>query len=103
MSEIRRERLSALRERELERFVAQRPLSTRWLERSRPSMPNGVPMAWMATMHEHPPIVVESGSGAAFTDIDGHRYRPGSSRSRRPRPTSRRFAWPGPRRAAARC
>ncbi len=74
MSEIPRERLSALRERELERFVAQRPLSTRWLERSRPSMPNGVPMAWMATMYEHPPIVVESGSGAAFTDIDGHRY-----------------------------
>jgi hypothetical protein len=29
----------------------------RLLERARPSMPNGVPMAWMATLYEHPPIV----------------------------------------------
>jgi hypothetical protein len=29
----------------------------RLLERARPNMPNGVPMAWMATLYEHPPIV----------------------------------------------
>ena len=74
MSESRREQRSALRDRELRRFSELRPRSMRWLERARPNMPNGVPMAWMATMYQHPPIVVERGSGAAFTDIDGNAY-----------------------------
>jgi glutamate-1-semialdehyde 2,1-aminomutase len=65
---------SVLRERELRRFAELRPRSMRSLERARPNMPNGVPMAWMATMYQHPPIVVERGSGAAFTDIDGNAY-----------------------------
>jgi glutamate-1-semialdehyde 2,1-aminomutase len=38
------------------------------------TMPNSVPMSWMATLHEHPPIVVDRGSGARFTDIDGNQY-----------------------------
>jgi hypothetical protein len=37
-------------------------------------MPNGVPMAWMATLYEHPPMVVDRGNGAAFTDVDGNTY-----------------------------
>jgi glutamate-1-semialdehyde 2,1-aminomutase len=37
-------------------------------------MPNGVPMAWMSILHEHPPIVVESQSGGTFADIDGNTY-----------------------------
>jgi glutamate-1-semialdehyde 2,1-aminomutase len=37
-------------------------------------MPNGVPVTWMATLHEHPPIVVERGSGATFADLDGNVY-----------------------------
>jgi hypothetical protein len=37
-------------------------------------MPNGVPMAWMSHFYEHPPVVVDSGRGATFTDIDGNSY-----------------------------
>jgi glutamate-1-semialdehyde aminotransferase len=28
----------------------------------------------MATLYQHPPIVVNRGSGAAFTDLDGNGY-----------------------------
>jgi glutamate-1-semialdehyde 2,1-aminomutase len=31
-------------------------------------------MTWMVALYEHPPIVVERGSGATFTDIDGNGY-----------------------------
>lgn len=55
-------------------FTELRPRSMRFLERARPNMPNGVPMAWMATLYQHPPIVVDRGSGAALTDIDGNGY-----------------------------
>ena len=64
----------ALREREIRRFAELRPRGMGLVERARPSMPNGVPMAWMATLYDHPPIVVEAGSGGAFTDIDGNDY-----------------------------
>ncbi len=37
-------------------------------------MPSGVPMTWMANLYDHPPVVVEGGSGATFTDIDGNAY-----------------------------
>ena len=37
-------------------------------------MPNGVPSTWMATLYDHPPIVVDRGCGGAFTDVDGNRY-----------------------------
>lgn len=74
MSEIRRDQLSALRERELARFADLRPLGMQLLERAAPNMPNGVPQTWMATLYEHPPIVVKGGSGASFTDIDGNAY-----------------------------
>jgi glutamate-1-semialdehyde 2,1-aminomutase len=37
-------------------------------------MPNGVPMSWMATLHDHPSIIVQGGRGGAFTDVDGNRY-----------------------------
>jgi glutamate-1-semialdehyde 2,1-aminomutase len=63
-----------LRECELRRFVELRPRGTELLARAARSMPNGVPMSWMATLHEHPPIVVERGSGARFTDLDGNEY-----------------------------
>ncbi len=31
-------------------------------------------MAWMRGLQHHEPVFVESGSGATFTDVDGHRY-----------------------------
>jgi glutamate-1-semialdehyde 2,1-aminomutase len=71
---IDREQLNGLREREGRRFVEQRPRGMELVERARSSMPNGVPTAWMAFLYEHPPIVVDRGSGATFTDIDGNGY-----------------------------
>jgi glutamate-1-semialdehyde 2,1-aminomutase len=49
-SQIPRERLRTLREREVERFAELRPRGRRLLERAKASMPNGVPMTWMATL-----------------------------------------------------
>lgn len=37
-------------------------------------MPRGVPMSWMDDLYEHPPVFVERGDGARFTDVDGHEY-----------------------------
>lgn len=71
---IARERLRSLVERETRRFTEMRPRSARLLEKARSRMPNSVPMTWMATLYEHPPIVVEGGSGATFADIDGNVY-----------------------------
>ena len=37
-------------------------------------MPDGVPMAWMAGLIDHRPIVVAAGAGCRFTDLDGNEY-----------------------------
>jgi glutamate-1-semialdehyde 2,1-aminomutase len=66
--------VASLRERELRRFEELRPRGMEQLARAAGSMPNGVPMSWMTTLYEHPPIVVERGSGASFTDVDGNEY-----------------------------
>src|SRR5947208_13842122 len=58
---------------ELKRFGETRPRTMALLERARAHMPNGVPMAWMATDNEVP-AYIERGEGAGFTDVDGHRY-----------------------------
>ena len=47
---IPREGLRSLRERELQRFAELRPRGMRMLEEARRSMPNGVPMSWMASL-----------------------------------------------------
>jgi len=67
-------RLTELEERENARFVAERPRSMANTERARRTMPRGVPMAWMDDLYEHPPLWVSHGSGAHFTDVDGHEY-----------------------------
>ncbi len=51
--ELSAERVRSVREREQRRFAELRPLSRELLERARASMPNGVPMAWMATLYDH--------------------------------------------------
>jgi glutamate-1-semialdehyde 2,1-aminomutase len=68
------QRVKELTETEDARFVAERPRSMALLERARASMPRGVPMAWMDDLYEHPPVLVERGEGAYFTDVDGHTY-----------------------------
>lgn len=71
---IDRAALAALRAREEQAFAARVPRSRAWLEAARASMPNGVPVAWMAGLYRHNPIVAAGGEGAFFRDIDGNRY-----------------------------
>jgi glutamate-1-semialdehyde 2,1-aminomutase len=68
------DRITALKRREDERFVAARPRSRQLVEYGRELMPLGVPMSWMAGLWDHPPIYVAEGAGATFTDVDGHTY-----------------------------
>ena len=42
-------------------------------DRARAHMPNGTPMAWMASDNEQP-VYVDRGEGASFTDVDGFVY-----------------------------
>lgn len=71
---IDRNRIAALRGREDERFVAERPRSMALLARARASMPAGVPMSWMVSLYAHAPFFVRDAEGAYITDVDGHRY-----------------------------
>jgi glutamate-1-semialdehyde 2,1-aminomutase len=74
ISRIDRTALAALRAREDAAFVARTPKSRAWLERGRASMPNGVPVAWMAGLFRHNPVVAVGGEGAVFRDLDGNAY-----------------------------
>jgi glutamate-1-semialdehyde 2,1-aminomutase len=71
---IDRQALANLRVREEAAFAARTPKSRAWLEAARGSMPNGVPVAWMAGLYRHNSIVAKDGEGAFFRDIDGNRY-----------------------------
>lgn len=71
---IDRRRIERLTERELARFVDERPRSTALRSRGSASMPRGVPMSWMTQLFGHPPIFIDHGDGAYITDVDGHRY-----------------------------
>jgi glutamate-1-semialdehyde 2,1-aminomutase len=37
-------------------------------------MPNGVPMTWLRSSYDHPPLFVAEGKGARFRDADGIEY-----------------------------
>ena len=67
-------RVAELKAREDAAFVAARPRSLALWERARAVMPNGVPMAWLRTSYDHPPMFVAEGTGGRFTDVDGHEY-----------------------------
>ena len=66
-------RIAELHARELARFRQGRPRSLATLGRARAHMPNGVPMAWMASDNDQP-VFVDYGQGPGFTDIDGYSY-----------------------------
>ena len=66
--------IEKLRARELDHFVAARPRSMELWRQAQQHMPNGVPMAWMVQLYDHPPLFVDYGDGAYFVDVDGHRY-----------------------------
>jgi glutamate-1-semialdehyde 2,1-aminomutase len=60
--------------RESAAFTARTPRSAAWLAGARTRMPDGVPMAWMAALQRHPPIVAVRGAGPRFWDLDGNEY-----------------------------
>jgi len=66
--------IEAMRAREHARFAAERPKSMALWRRGKGSLVAGVPMSWMTTLTELPPVFVAEGRGAHFTDVDGHRY-----------------------------
>jgi len=72
--DIDRERLRRIKEREDAAFVAARPRSAELWEAAKASMPNGVPMSWLRTSYDHPPLFVAEGKGSRFRDADGIEY-----------------------------
>ena len=71
---IERDRLAAVRAREQEVFDGRTRRSAELGERARRSMPDGVPMAWMAGLYGHLPLFVAQGEGCRFSDVDGNSY-----------------------------
>jgi glutamate-1-semialdehyde 2,1-aminomutase len=71
---INRERLKALHQREMERFLSRTPKSAALFEKAKEVMPGGVPMSWMSKWPGKYPLFVESASGAHFIDVDGNEY-----------------------------
>lgn len=48
--------------------------SREMLDRAKSCMADGVPMAWMAGLYDHPAIFVSGGHGSRFKDVDGNSY-----------------------------
>jgi glutamate-1-semialdehyde 2,1-aminomutase len=68
------ELLRRIKQREDEAFAAARPKGLALWERAKTVMPNGVPMSWLRTSYDHPPLFVAEGEGARFRDVDGFEY-----------------------------
>lgn len=69
-----RELLWTLHAQEQLQFDSRTRRSAELAERARRSMPDGVPMAWMAGLYGHRPIFVAHAEGCRFTDVDGTTY-----------------------------
>ncbi len=72
--DLDRERIQRIKAREDAAFVAARPRSAELWVNAKRSMPNGVPMSWLRTSYDHPPLFVAEGKGVRFRDVDGHEY-----------------------------
>lgn len=68
------ERARQIITRESAEFARRTPRSAEWLANARMRMPDGVPMAWMAALQRHPPVVAVRGAGPRFWDLDGNDY-----------------------------
>lgn len=66
--------MAELKEREDSAFVAMRPRSQELWASGQVAMPNGVPMSWLRTSYDHPPLFIESAAGSHLRDVDGHEY-----------------------------
>jgi len=71
--DLDRTRIDELHARELARFREARPRTLAMVRRARAHMPNGTPMAWMASDNDQP-VYIDHGAGPGFTDIDGFGY-----------------------------
>src|SRR6266513_4388870 len=73
LGDLDRARISKLLAQELARFREARPRSMALIGRARAHMPNGTPMAWMASDYDQP-VYIDFGQGPGFTDVDGFTY-----------------------------
>src|SRR5499427_142620 len=73
LGDLDRAKIGELHAQELARFREARPRSLAMIERARAHMPNGVPMAWMASDNDQP-VYIDDGQGPGFTDVDGFGY-----------------------------
>jgi glutamate-1-semialdehyde 2,1-aminomutase len=73
LGDLDRARIGELHARELSRFREARPRTLAMVSRARAHMPNGTPMAWMASDNDQP-VYIDHGRGPGFTDIDGFGY-----------------------------
>jgi len=73
VGDLDRARIGELHARELARFRQARPRTLAMISRARAHMPNGTPMAWMASDNDQP-VYIDHGRGAGFTDLDGFTY-----------------------------
>lgn len=71
---IPRGRIAELWEAESERFAEERPRSAELHERAKASLPDGVPMNWMAKWPGRFPLFMERAEGSRLLDVDGHEY-----------------------------
>jgi glutamate-1-semialdehyde 2,1-aminomutase len=73
LGDLDRSRIDELHARELTRFREARPRTLAMVRRARAHMPNGMPMAWMASDNDQP-VYIDHGQGPGFTDIDEFGY-----------------------------
>jgi glutamate-1-semialdehyde 2,1-aminomutase len=66
--------MAALKEREDIAFARARPRSQALWAAGQSVMPNGVPMSWLRTSYDHPPLFIETATGSRLRDVDGHEY-----------------------------
>jgi glutamate-1-semialdehyde 2,1-aminomutase len=67
-------KVQALKDREDASFAETHAASIETWHRAEAVMPNGVPMSWLRTSYDHPPIWVDDAKGARFRDVDGNEY-----------------------------
>jgi glutamate-1-semialdehyde 2,1-aminomutase len=73
LGDLDRARIKELHAAELARFRRDRPRTMAMIARARAHMPNGLPMAWMASDNDQA-VYIDHGHGAGFTDLDGFGY-----------------------------
>ena len=67
-------KVAELKAREDARFTQTHPRCIEMWHRAERVMPNGVPMSWLRTSYDHPPLWVDDAKGGRFRDVDGNEY-----------------------------